>query len=56
MEHAKPPHKDSSMPKWEGSRGGYRGSRAKRNGRYGDACPASNYFSRAHQGEKPKPE
>ena len=53
MEHAKQPRKDSTMPGWQGSRGGYRSPRDSRNGRYGDAGQKPSHFSRAHQdGEK----
>ena len=52
MEHAKQARKDSTMPGWQGSRGGYRGPRDKRNGRYGDAGQAPSHFSRAHNGKR----
>ena len=37
------------------SRGGNKRGRTQRNGRYGDTGRTSNYFSRAHQGEKRDP-
>ena len=44
---AKQPHKDSSMQNWEGSRGGYRRSRAQRNGRGGNTNTGNEFSSRS---------
>jgi len=54
MAHAqKPSHKGSSMKDWHGSRGGYR--KERRNGRYGDAKPASEFASRSATNGKRNP-
>jgi len=56
MEHAKRNlPRDSSMPGWQGSRGGYRKNRGGRNGRYGDTMPDNGFSSRVPLSEKRDP-